>query len=72
MPDMLSSAFIRPSAFVLAVSSFAVAEMLPWEHDSLPPAVVQSALLPDWVFCEDACNWRKPVADIFRPLVRPC
>lgn len=72
MPDMLSSAFIRPSAFVLAVSSFAAAEMLPWEHDALPPAVVQSALQPDWVFCEDACDWRKPVADIFRPLVREC
>lgn len=69
---MLFSSFIRPTAVVLTAASVAAAEMLPWERDSLPPAVVQSALQPDWVFCEESCDWRKPVADIFRPLVRDC
>ncbi len=69
---MLFSAFVRPIAFVLTAASVAAAEMLPWEHDVLPPAVVQSALQPDWVFCEESCDWREPVADIFRPLVRDC
>lgn len=48
------------------------AEILPWERNALPPAVVQSALQPDWVFCEEPCDWRKPLADIFRPMVQNC
>ncbi len=64
--------FFRPLLILVAALPPLTAEILPWEREPLPPAVVQSALQPDWVFCEDACDWRKPVADIFRPLVREC
>lgn len=69
---MLFSSFIRPTALVLAAASVAAAETLQWEREPLPPAVVRAALQPDWVFCEEDCDWRKPVANIFRPLVRDC
>lgn len=72
MPEMPFLSFIRPLLPLVAAVSAVTAETLPWERESLPPAVVQSALQPDWVFCEDACDWREPVADIFRPLVRDC
>lgn len=45
----------------------------PWEQEScLPPAVVESALRPDWVFCETPCDWRPSLSAIFRPLVSDC
>ncbi len=57
---------------VLFVQPTISSEVLPWEQLSLPPEVVQSALIPDKVFCESPCDWRKTVGGLFRPLVRDC
>lgn len=48
------------------------ADMLPWEQIPLPENIVQSALHPDWVFCETPCDWRNQLASVFRPLVSDC
>ena len=38
----------------------------------IPESVKNTALLPDWVFCETPCDWRAQVGAIFRPVARDC
>lgn len=61
-------------AIVAAVTALPIwsDEVLPWERIPLPETIVQSALRPDWVFCETPCDWRNHLSTIFRPLVSDC
>lgn len=59
-------------AALSVMTASAEQHLFPWEQVDIPEDIRRTALEENSVLTEETCDWRQPVADIFRPSVQDC